>query len=760
MHFLLRKILVKAFSEKKQANPSSGNNFQIQKKSSQVDRQSIKNILFSASAKGKLNIANSEDPSEKQADSIAASALYDSDNNNSIMSGLLPQSTGNSIDLGFESKGSQLDIANKSFFEGKYGQSLGQVRLHTGYEASEASAAVDAKAFTVGNDIYFGKNKYSPNTPSGKELLAHELVHTLQPQSKPTIRKWNGAEHKKFGDIAGDRLSKNKQSLIDSVVAMNSDASANDIGLSNDEGFSITFRHQRGRNNKVTPTNRSLGWATKMAGDHRTSAVSLDQNNFGALTYILLASSNWSHFFPLAEKEWRAHHKKAKDKAIQAHKHLTDNELDKAKESMHLAITNEAFGLHFLQDTFASGHQYPRAFDCVFDGDKGRPQTYHDILCDLKDGIDMRYSRAPNQKFHGDNLADAKDEEVVGQETFNSIAEIFCAAAGVTPSTVGAEAPMPNPGPNIPEIMKDPAAGPIWYVMEEDIKKFTSEDVDSANVETSSGMVNESHSSIMNSWRAAHTDDSTGKVLTTAQTLALGEQVNPKLRPLLRAILLSPGLNKSDVDDDIMTLITNSNGEIDVHLLLSYNLPLGILTNFIRNLLSGESVLDGACTNDEELALIDILRLQNNSDFCTIVGDIGLNVFDASIQGDNWDYFLYLCTLKASKSENFGAKKIKKDKNDDAARMLTKVGSWEGRLYYPVPYENLMISDWIGIIRALLSGSCGDDDEDAIIVIISNVVKNKSDATELARAISKSEMDSGVDGSQWDTVYALMGGYW
>ena len=69
------------------------------------------------------------------------------------------------------------------------GQALGadleRVRVHTGREANELSRSVQAIAFTHGSDIYFGAGRYAPGTPAGLRLLAHEVAHTVQPDSGP-----------------------------------------------------------------------------------------------------------------------------------------------------------------------------------------------------------------------------------------------------------------------------------------------------------------------------------------------------------------------------------------------------------------------------------------------------------------------------------------------------------------------------------------------------------------------------------------------
>ncbi|HME21275.1 MAG TPA: DUF4157 domain-containing protein [Acetobacteraceae bacterium] len=54
------------------------------------------------------------------------------------------------------------------------------VRVHTGAEAAEAAQAVQARAFTVGQQIVFGAGAYRPADADGRHLLAHELAHVGQ----------------------------------------------------------------------------------------------------------------------------------------------------------------------------------------------------------------------------------------------------------------------------------------------------------------------------------------------------------------------------------------------------------------------------------------------------------------------------------------------------------------------------------------------------------------------------------------------------
>ena len=57
---------------------------------------------------------------------------------------------------------------------------VSSVRLHTGEIAQAAADAHDARAFTIGSDVYFGPGQYRPGTEDGDRLLGHELAHASQ----------------------------------------------------------------------------------------------------------------------------------------------------------------------------------------------------------------------------------------------------------------------------------------------------------------------------------------------------------------------------------------------------------------------------------------------------------------------------------------------------------------------------------------------------------------------------------------------------
>ena len=76
--------------------------------------------------------------------------------------------------------GSSLPATTRSFMESRFGADFSGVHIHTGDYAVQLSRDLNAHAFTTGNDIYFNSGNFSPESSSGKQLLAHELTHVVQ----------------------------------------------------------------------------------------------------------------------------------------------------------------------------------------------------------------------------------------------------------------------------------------------------------------------------------------------------------------------------------------------------------------------------------------------------------------------------------------------------------------------------------------------------------------------------------------------------
>jgi len=81
--------------------------------------------------------------------------------------------------------GSALDSEVESTLSPRFGYDLSRIRVHSGREADELARAVDARAFTTGNDIFFRAGAYAPGTSEGMHTIAHEIAHVRQQAAGP-----------------------------------------------------------------------------------------------------------------------------------------------------------------------------------------------------------------------------------------------------------------------------------------------------------------------------------------------------------------------------------------------------------------------------------------------------------------------------------------------------------------------------------------------------------------------------------------------
>lgn len=76
--------------------------------------------------------------------------------------------------------GQPLQDPERAFFEPRLGIDLSGVRLHKNQRSAQAAESLGARAFAVGQHIYFAREAFSSQGGGSRKLLAHELVHTLQ----------------------------------------------------------------------------------------------------------------------------------------------------------------------------------------------------------------------------------------------------------------------------------------------------------------------------------------------------------------------------------------------------------------------------------------------------------------------------------------------------------------------------------------------------------------------------------------------------
>jgi hypothetical protein len=163
-----------------------------------VGNQTVLKLLSRAQAK--LQVGAADDPYEREADSVAQRVLAvirsgsssgpadDADQMSAAPAASVHRmavvgAEGGDLDSSTESalrsevgRGRPLGGSLRNSMESAFGSDFSHVRLHDDSRSVQLNRQVQAKAFTVGSDIFFGAG----SSPSNPELLAHELTHVIQ----------------------------------------------------------------------------------------------------------------------------------------------------------------------------------------------------------------------------------------------------------------------------------------------------------------------------------------------------------------------------------------------------------------------------------------------------------------------------------------------------------------------------------------------------------------------------------------------------
>lgn len=137
----------------------------------------------------KLEMTNPGDHDELEADAMADTVVNGGTIRREISNG--SSGGGVAVSAAMESQlaqakggGRTMPDGLRNMMESGFGRDFSNVRIHTDSQAEAMNNSLSAKAFTLGNDIYFNKGQFSPNTREGQHLMAHELTHVVQGSGK------------------------------------------------------------------------------------------------------------------------------------------------------------------------------------------------------------------------------------------------------------------------------------------------------------------------------------------------------------------------------------------------------------------------------------------------------------------------------------------------------------------------------------------------------------------------------------------------
>lgn len=144
----------------------------------------------------KLRVSQPGDACEQEADRNADRIVQDP-----FLPGAasLPNSGQNQVNgsaLGGSEAGQPLPEPVREFYESRLGHEFSTVRIHTHHRAAEQAREYQARAFTLGDNIFFDQGEFLAGPSGGQRLLAHELTHVVQQrQSGKQIQRWPASYH-------------------------------------------------------------------------------------------------------------------------------------------------------------------------------------------------------------------------------------------------------------------------------------------------------------------------------------------------------------------------------------------------------------------------------------------------------------------------------------------------------------------------------------------------------------------------------------
>ncbi|GAB6192456.1 eCIS core domain-containing protein [Desulfocastanea catecholica] len=99
------------------------------------------------------------------------------------------------------SVGEPLPSELRASLETAFDAQFAAVRIHRDAPASRAAERQHANAFTSGTHIYFNANRFRPDLPAGRELLAHEIAHVLQQTARAGSSRVQATEIQGNADV-------------------------------------------------------------------------------------------------------------------------------------------------------------------------------------------------------------------------------------------------------------------------------------------------------------------------------------------------------------------------------------------------------------------------------------------------------------------------------------------------------------------------------------------------------------------------------
>ncbi|NMF62513.1 eCIS core domain-containing protein [Brasilonema octagenarum] len=134
------------------------------------------------------------------------------------------------------------------------GADFSRVKVHTDTKADQLSRAIQARAFTTRQDVFFGKGEYNPASREGQKLIFHEVAHVAQQNGSAVQRSQSQVTEK--SPPTAVTLAESAFGADTSGVKVHTDAKSDQLNKSIQlrTHSTNTLVQKRGKNDEITET--------------------------------------------------------------------------------------------------------------------------------------------------------------------------------------------------------------------------------------------------------------------------------------------------------------------------------------------------------------------------------------------------------------------------------------------------------------------------------------------------------------------------
>lgn len=171
--------------------------------------------------------------------------------------------------------------------------------MHTDPEAAAAARAIDATAFTAGNEIAFAEGRYAPDSTVGFLLLAHELAHVVQ---RDRFGTRDGEDHPGVSQVS-DAAEQDARAAAFHVAA------GEQVSLAAAPVAAVSREEERWWDKAMSAVGMGANVASAGAGGARTLGSVAAASRLGApglLTNLIGAVPGMGNLAPLGQVGWQS----------------------------------------------------------------------------------------------------------------------------------------------------------------------------------------------------------------------------------------------------------------------------------------------------------------------------------------------------------------------------------------------------------------------------------------------------------------------